>query len=486
MDNKLIKAVYVILISLGLAVIFNFLFFDKLIGLSVLIFAVILLGTAFLFGLREQVAMKRVWWIVALVVFFALMPSVRVNGFLTFLNICATLGLLLLLAHELAGTRAFIMKLRDYLALMFIVPFRMLGRALSTVSLVAQIRSNVKHHNVLLRVVKGVIMAVPVLIIFGVLFSQADLAFSQFVGGIAHINISELTIQYFVLLFVAFVASLSFLSYIFFPKQKEDISSSEKNLPTVDQGKGIEVAVFLGLISTLFLVFIGFQVTYLFGGEANIINAGFRYAEYARRGFWELLAVVILSLFVLFASEKYSGVESKKDRRFLTPALILIVEVGIVIFSAFKRLSLYIDAYGMTLQRFYVAGFIMLLSVLFILLAIKFIKSKSEQFFTFGTFLSIVSFLIVVNLVNPDAFIIKTNMEQYARTGKIDVVYVTELSVDAVPWEIELYDKLKGEEKQVLRALLLEQKDILENSRTSWQGANLSRARALKLLKELR
>jgi len=148
-------------------------------------------------------------------------------------------------------------------------------------------------------------------------------------------------------------------------------------------------------------------------------------------------------------------------------------------------LSLYIDAYGMTMLRFYVAGCIMLLSTLFILLAIKFIKSKQEQFFAFGALLSITGFLIVVNLMNPDAFIARSNMEQFSRTGKIDVLYVRELSADAEVWKIELYKKLEGEDKEVLRELLQKQKDKLQKSSSDWQSANLSRSRALKLLQEV-
>jgi hypothetical protein len=263
------------------------------------------------------------------------------------------------------------------------VPFQMLAGAFSTITAIGQIHSRVKNRDVLLRVIKGVIMAIPILLIFGALFSQADLAFSRFINSFLKIDISEQTMQYLVLLLFSFTASLSFLSYVFFPKDKPEFFPRKTDAPVQSPGqagRGIEVMVFLGLISVLFLVFIGFQLTYLFGGETNIVDAGFTYAEYARRGFWELLAVGILSLLVLLASEKYARVESKRDKQFLIPALTLIAEVAVVIVSAFKRLSLYIDAYGMTELRFYAVGFIVLLLALFILLTIKFIKSKQEQY----------------------------------------------------------------------------------------------------------
>jgi hypothetical protein len=482
MDRTLVKALAVISMSLGLALVFNFLFFGKLIGISLVILVVVLLAAVFLFGLRQQLSLRKSWWLILLIIFFALMLGIRANEFLSFLNVLATFSLLMLLAHQLAGTPPMLMKLRDYFILAILVPLRMLARAFSTISLLGQVHSKVKRRDVWVRIFKGAIMAVPILIVFGVLFSQADLAFSQFVQSFVHITISQRTMQYLALLAFAFVGALCFLSYIFFPKPVQPAALAEQPAAAGQSGRGIEVLVFLGLIAVLFAVFIGFQVNYLFGGESNIVNAGFTYAEYARRGFWELLAVAFLSLVVLLAAEKHAGVEAKKDRRFLVPALILIAEVVVIIVSAFKRLTLYIDTYGMTDLRFYVAGFIILLLVLFVLLAVKFILAKQEQFFFFGALLSVAGFLVAVNLVNPHAFIVRSNIEQYNRTGKVDVDYVAGLSADAMAGKLEVYNKLSGEDKEILKDRLQLQKEYLQENSSHWQSANLSRSNALKLL----
>ena len=482
MDTIIHKSVYILLASLGLAIIFNFLFFSKLVGISVLIFVAILLGVVYFFGERGQISLKKRRWMLVLIGFFALMPSIRANEFLIFLNILATFGLLMLLAHDLVGTPAVFMKIRDYISLAILVPFRMLRRALYTLSTFGQIHSEVKQKDVWIRVLKGVVMAVPILIIFGALFSQADLAFSQFLKNIIEINISERFMQRTVLLAFAAIAGLSYLSYIFFPKPAPAGASNPPVSAPVHSGRGIEVLVFLGLISALFLIFIGFQLTYLFGGEANILNAGFTYAEYARRGFFELLVVGMLSLVILLAAEKYTGAELKKDKRFLIPAFVAIAEVVIVIISAFKRLALYIDAYGMTLPRFYVTAIVLLLLALFIILAAKFIWSKQEQFFTFGTLISVLALLVLINLINPDSYVAKANIAQYNETGKLDLVYIDELSVDAISQKLEIYNFVEGEQREVLRAQLAEHKEYLQNNGTSWLSANLSRSKARELL----
>jgi hypothetical protein len=91
---------------------------------------------------------------------------------------------------------------------------------------------------------------------------------------------------------------------------------------------------------------------------------------------------------------------------------------------------------------------------------------------------------MTVSLASPDAFIARSSVEQFSRTGKVDVLYVGGLSADAQFWKIELYKKLEGEDKKIMRELLQKQKENLEKDRANWQSANLSRARALRLLLE--
>jgi hypothetical protein len=270
MNPTLKKALYIIFISLGLAFVFNYLFFSKLIGISVIVFVAILLGTIIAFSHYQQVSVKKTWWLIALIAFFALMPGIRANAFLTSLNVVATFGLLMLLAHQLVGTPVFLMKLRDYFLLAILVPLRMLIKGLSTLSELGQIQSNLKHQDAWLRILKGVVMAVPILIIFGALFSQADLAFSAFVVNFIHIGISAHFVQYTVLLLFAFLAGLCYFSYIFLPRSVIPSSAkategepaigpeaSRRESSPAQPGKNIEVLVFLALIASLFLLFIG-------------------------------------------------------------------------------------------------------------------------------------------------------------------------------------------------------------------------------------
>ena len=100
------------------------------------------------------------------------------------------------------------------------------------------------------------------------------------------------------------MATLAFAgaySYIF---RKSQETTPQQNNKSYAVGH-IESSILLGSVNVLFFIFIFVQLTYLFGGESNISVQGFSYAQYARRGFFELIAVAIVSLLLLLTTEKY-------------------------------------------------------------------------------------------------------------------------------------------------------------------------------------
>jgi hypothetical protein len=91
---------------------------------------------------------------------------------------------------------------------------------------------------------------------------------------------------------------------------------------------------------------------------------------------------------------------------------------------------------------------------------------------------------MLVNIMNPDAYIARFNIEQYHRTGKVDVVYFGRLSTDAQAEKMELYTTLKGEDRKMLKEFFHNQKAKLQKNSEHWQSANFARAQAVKLLQD--
>jgi nitrogen fixation/metabolism regulation signal transduction histidine kinase len=162
---------------------------------------------------------------------------------------------------------------------------------------------------------------------------------------------------------------------------------------------------------------------------------------------------------------------------------VLVVQVILIMVSAFTRLSLYEEAYGFTTLRLYSHAFIILLVVIFCLLLYKIYKDKRENTFAFRVFLSIILFLAGMNFLNPDAFIARRNIEQFATTGKLDVYYLTHLSSDAVPETIKMLDTANENlKKESAHELYRFAQDINSPYFSKWQSLNISRLRAEKIL----
>ncbi len=95
--------------------------------------------------------------------------------------------------------------------------------------------------------------------------------------------------------------------------------------------------------------------------------------------------------------------------KILSTAMIVQV-IGIMV-SAFTRLLLYEQAYGFTTLRLYSHIFIILLGIIFCLLIYKIHWDSRENMFALCTFISIILFLIGMNLLNPDLFIARQNID---------------------------------------------------------------------------
>jgi hypothetical protein len=247
----------------------------------------------------------------------------------------------------------------------------------------------------------------------------------------------------------------------------------------------IESSILFGSVNVLFFIFIMIQFAYLFGGEWNITAQGFTYAEYARKGFGELVTVAILSLLILLISEKSvraDGSDHTLGFKLLSTALI--VQVTLIMASAFMRLLLYEEAYGFTTMRLYSHAFVVWLAVVFMLVWVKIYFDKREISFAFRVFVSMILFLAFMNLLNPDSFIAKRNIERYQATGQLDIAYLNNLSDDAVPELVKALDIADSEEVPLFaRKLVQRYTDRKDYSYyQGWQSMNIARMRAEGIL----
>jgi len=101
---------------------------------------------------------------------------------------------------------------------------------------------------------------------------------------------------------------------------------------------------------------------------------------------------------------------------------------------AFRRLSLYEEAYGFTMLRLYSHVFAVWVAVVFLLLAADFLGLWSRRrWFVGATIGSALVVLLGLNFVNPEALVVAFNTNHAQTAHKIDSQYLAELSSDATP-----------------------------------------------------
>lgn len=156
--------------------------------------------------------------------------------------------------------------------------------------------------------------------------------------------------------------------------------------------------VLLGILA-LYAVFCAIQVRYLVFGlltDGTIqLPAGLTYSEYARSGFFQLIAVVLLNLLVFGLVIRYCK-QSRLIYGLLTGLLVLsMVMAG----SAALRLSMYIDAYGLTWLRLVSITFIPVVAIIIVLAGVR-LRVKKPPLIAVSLILVLI-WWIALGIANP-------------------------------------------------------------------------------------
>jgi hypothetical protein len=136
--------------------------------------------------------------------------------------------------------------------------------------------------------------------------------------------------------------------------------------------------------------------------------------------------------------------ESERQGNIFTAfGILLVALVTVILVSSFQRLQLYELAYGFTRLRIYTHVFIIWLGIL--LAAVVVLELfKRQRHFAFSALMVAVGFIISLNVLNVDTFIVRQNLNR-AKTGEeLDVAYLASLSEDVLPTLKEAYTDANG------------------------------------------
>lgn len=315
---------------------------------------------------------------------------------------------------------------------------------------------------------RGAAISVPFLAVFGALFVAADGVFGDLLRAALPARLSSLWPHALVALAVAWLAGGLLRDLVADRDDSRLVSTTAllRRRPALRMG-GLEVAVALGALDALFAAFVLVQARYLFGGSDVVLaRQGLTYAQYARHGFFELVAVSLLVVPVVLVA---NGVA--RDRRNLVRGLCALL-VGLelaVAASALQRMHVYVQQYGLTELRIYATGVMLWIAAVLVWAVATVLYGRGRRF-AVGAIAAGFAATLALNVISPDAMIARTNLDR----PRIDPSYLAHLSDDAVP---TLVDRLPGVTNPGARRLIAREL-LARRFDADVVGWNLARERA--------
>ena len=335
------------------------------------------------------------------------------------------------------------------------------------------------------KILLGLLLAIPVLMISGSLLAAADVVFARITSQLLRqLSINELVIQLaLALILLPFIFSFLYSGKIRQRLVDTDSTSLTRSNP---ENNGLRfdktiLITFLTCINVLYIVFSVIQATYLTGAFQAILPDNLTYAEYARSGFFELAGVTFINLILVLLAVKAADRRGISGLALRIESLLLIAGSLVQWSSAMFRMKMYIDAYGLSLMRFWVTAFMLLQLVIFMLLLVKEFRARFPLFKSCSV--AVLLSLVMLNHVNSDAWIAQHNVDRYLSGCKIDTDFFTDLSSSAVPAMLEL---TASEEPAVAsamaRQLISRISPDYDFATDRWQELNVARISAIKLI----
>ncbi len=255
-------------------------------------------------------------------------------------------------------------------------------------------------------IARGLFLAIPVLVVFVALFSSADAIFASLTADLFRwqIDLGELPARFSVAFLVAWVVAgllgvatgAAELDVPRDPPKMQSLGAAvAEPLPLTPRLGVTEALTILVAVDILFAIFVGLQVAYLFGGLDTLAAGGITYANYARRGFFELVTVTCLAGGLVVGLH---AVVAHRTRAFVVAAVGMALLTVVILASAALRLSLYQDAYGWTELRFYIDATIAWLG-LGIVAAVVLLVRDRMRWLVHAMTVPAVLILVVVNVV---------------------------------------------------------------------------------------
>jgi hypothetical protein len=287
------------------------------------------------------------------------------------------------------------------------------------------IRDNLAENSLYSRIMIAMIITIPVFGLLLALFISSNPEFGQFIKRVFNFR-NPFEFHHIFTIPMLFFVIISMFDFAFSNRKRRELNLNKKPFDP------LIIGIFLGALNFLFITFLFFQISYLFGGESYIAQkSGLSIASYARKGFFELTFVLVI-VFTIFLVVIYRF----KGERFISILMSSLMFQSVVVgFSSLQKIYLYQKFMGATVLRYYVEWFdYFIMLTLLVGGLFLFLKRPFYQILNLIIVFATLSFIFVASL-NVEGMVASYNLKKFSSTPeKLDRDMLSSLSVDALPY----------------------------------------------------
>lgn len=472
------KHTLLMILAAVVGVVYTLLFHKTIhLGLNYPIFLLMMLIFTYIM-LNSEHFNKKTYIALSLVNFlYAAVYAVYMNNIIRSVNFLVVPVLYIITVILSQNNKADILKFLKSLFIPFLYIFRYFTNILKNIF---KQSINAQKRNVLIGILLSVILLA---IIIPLMFSSDILLNTLFHDWFKNFKINVGDVIYYVFFFVLTSAySYGFIRFAVERRitlnensEKYSINPPENIKNNGSKDYNTQIFIVLCVSTIVYALFCVFQSVFLVGGRIYGLPNNFDYAQYARSGFFQLVALTVINIAIILTIFKLTGeTATKKIKSFLYIFTFLTLLLAI---SSFYRMHLYEAAYGYTILRLLV--YIILIYEFCVILLI-FLKIKNVKFtFIKFAFITGLVFYLITAYMNIDGYVAKKNIDRYFATGKLDVYYLDQLSTDAA----DQITRLEKEKSSDIKALIQNKKFCLQDyaSNKDFRFYNYSISNALKI-----
>lgn len=441
------KEKVVALLSFVLGYLFvRFFIFSSPLGFGATAFAVCFALVAVIFFVRANKPFDRKTILFLSVgMLFSTPHALFSSGVLLFpAAVCSFLFTVLWIARVCGFDSRFVFK--DIFRAAFITPFRSFGKGFSALGQFFFRRS--KAQKAVLSILLGLAITLPLTAIIALLLTSADELFATVFDRIKAVfstvffsNIFELTVHLTITVPV-FLYIFGLLDGHYRTPSVQSAATDQPHNGLLYRFSPLTFCVIVTPPLLLYILFVCVQAPYYFSAFSSYLPPEYTVASFARRGFFELCAVACINL-LLTAGLHFLTRRREDGKPHIAVRIynILMISFTLVLLAtAFRKMLLYIDSFGLTRLRTLTCWFMLLIAACFILLLLAQIFTKLHL--RAATVAVVVVFIGILSFCNMDCIIARYNVYAY-QSGKletIDVDHFYDLSADAAAYAVPLLD----------------------------------------------